>query len=334
MKKTRKQTTEKIQRALLGSGEPTYTAISSSKLDLINGLNYYSANQTLADSKKYALVWLKEHIPHAAKTLSSVHENEFGNRGFVCRMTGRGFCLSQKDELALYSFFTTLADSLPQRQEQTNIKEITRTNKVFDSVQYAVDSIITGGTIEPVSFAGCTKIQLKEISDTIQKSKDEITENPDWYISSTAKKLLSTYTSWLTSLSSGTVRKPRTVTPKKVKPQKIVALHKIAAPEIGLTGIKPESMLGKTSAVVFNTKYKVLIVYQAANANGFGFRKNMIENVQNNEGVSKRIKKPELVFVGLARTVKTMKLLYDRQNVQENKHTVRLSADCVIIATA
>jgi len=55
-----------------------------------------------------ALEWLREKRPSLAKELLKVDSCHFSNRGFVCRMTKRGFQLSEEMEANLFRFFENL----------------------------------------------------------------------------------------------------------------------------------------------------------------------------------------------------------------------------------
>lgn len=77
--------------------EPTFTAETSDKLNLIKGLNYYSQNYDFDKSKAWALKWAKKNLSaDIVFRLRQAAEWHFGNTGFVFRLIERGFQLNQE----------------------------------------------------------------------------------------------------------------------------------------------------------------------------------------------------------------------------------------------
>ena len=88
-------------------------------------------------------------------------------------------------------------------------------------------------------------------------------------------------------------RKPRK---KKVKPaSQLVAKVKFKAedPEYGLKSIAPESIIGATTLITFNTKYRKLTVYQAIDKTGFTVSGTSVKGFNETTSLTKVLRKPK-----------------------------------------
>jgi hypothetical protein len=134
------------------------------------------------------------------------------------------------------------------------------------------------------------------------------------------------------SVDNKPVRKTKA---RKEKPATVVAAKVQYLPEfaeLNLKSIAPVKVVGVMQAWVYNTKTKMLCVYNAENAKGLSFKGTTFLNYNKETSVGKRLRKPEVTIKDLmeAGKVKLKKVLTDL-STKELQLTGRMNSDTMIL---
>lgn len=134
------------------------------------------------------------------------------------------------------------------------------------------------------------------------------------------------------SVDNKPVRKTKA---RKEKPASVVAAKVQYLPEfaeMSLQSIAPAKVVGVMQAWVYNTKTKMLCVYNAENAKGLSFKGTTFLNYNKETSVGKRLRKPEVTIKDMmeAGKVKLKKVLTDL-STKELQLTGRMNSDTMIL---
>lgn len=128
------------------------------------------------------------------------------------------------------------------------------------------------------------------------------------------------------------VRKPKTI---KVKPvSKIVenVKYQEAFPELKLVSANPQQLVGAKQVWTYNTKSRILAVYNAADDKGISVKGTTLTNYNETESTGKRLRKPEVVLnqVLTAGKVSLRKILSELTTVDINING-RINKDTILL---
>lgn len=306
MARGRKQSA-KIQAAvqqLTGNvKEPHFTVLTSDNLSLIKGLNYYAANSDFVQSKKWALEWIKVNMPDSFADLKGKKEWVFANRGYVCRMIQNGFIMSDEQIEELKVFFNKAKKTKDVEVKEKAAPVVKKApkevfNVALEQFDYAVDRCIMDKEIGKVDF-GVNSKEHAEVIKQIEKMTAEHELNAEFYDGGylrRVKKFFKSVTEQLETVKKvvkqQTVRK---VAPRKIIPAKMAAglKFKKEAPELGLVGLRPETMIGAQHAVVYDTAKRFLMYFKAADDTGLLIQGTTVKNFDTEKSILKKIRKPE-----------------------------------------
>jgi len=128
------------------------------------------------------------------------------------------------------------------------------------------------------------------------------------------------------------IRKKRRVKekPASVLVSKMKYLKEFA--ELNLKSVSPEKIIGASQVWTYNTKTKLLAVYNADNAKGITVKGSTLQNYNDQSSIGKRLRKPEVVLKDLldAGKVKLKRILPDL-TTKESSLTGRMNDDTIIV---
>jgi hypothetical protein len=103
-------------------------------------------------------------------------------------------------------------------------------------------------------------------------------------------------------------------------------------PELNLVSIAPEKIVGALQVWTYNTKTKLLGVYNADNAKGLTVKGSTLQNFNEQTSIGKRLRKPEIVLPNVlgAGKVQIKKILPDL-TTKETNLTGRMNSDTIIV---
>jgi hypothetical protein len=300
-----KKLTDKIN----GGGEPSYNPLTSDKIGLINGLNFYAKNHDTADSKKWALAWLKKNHPELGKKLAGLKDYYFINRGFLCRMIDRGFVLSPEQYDSLFAFFKELADIKQEAEKPLDVRPASKTSNIptckINVCMQSLDDVIEAAMEEkaiPALKLSDKKAEVQEVADYCERTIAEMNDHKEYYDRSTIKKLKPVLSKCqeqaLAVLKTLESKKTIAVLPKKVNPSAMVKNVRFQKEDkqLGLKSVSMLSVVGARKMYAYDTKNRKLRVYVSNSAQGFVFSGTTLKNFDPHKSVCKTVRKPEKFF--------------------------------------
>jgi hypothetical protein len=183
-----------------------------------------------------------------------------------------------------------------------------RKAKEFEEVMNTTDADIKEG------YSNFTKVQLRKVKE--------------FYDSLVAETNRS-------AVANKPIRKKRTV---KEKPASAVVaklnyLQEFV--ELGLKSIAPEKIVGASQVWAYNTKTRLLGVYNAENAKGLTVKGSTLQNFNAETSVGKRLRKPEVTIKELLEAGKIkLKKILSELSTKESLLTGRLNSDTIIVRVA
>jgi len=102
--------------------------------------------------------------------------------------------------------------------------------------------------------------------------------------------------------------------------------------DLGLKSILPEKIIGSQQVWLYNTKTKLLGMYNADNAKGLTIKGTTIQNINVESSSGKRLRKPEVVIKDVLAGGKiTLKKLLDSLSTKPVELTGRINSDTIIV---
>lgn len=272
------------------------------QITLVAGLNHYSQSSDFKDSKKWALEWIKQHIPDEFERLQDAKEHLFSNRGFVCRMIERGFKVSDDQRQALVKFFKNIVTNKTTKNEITEMPKrlpAERVNEVIFQLEDIIDQILADEEPNQLKLP-VDKAQLTAAQSWIEQQMVD------------AQEMVAKHQAILDQLENAYTRcggvKDKIVSQaksSKVKKSDLTAEKAAAAKsmkyqkkddELKIESLSPARIVGAKEVMVFNTKYRTLTHYVAEEGKTLKVSHSSIRNADAKTSVSKKIRKPDEFF--------------------------------------
>lgn len=296
-----------------------------------SALNFYSQNFDYSHSKKWALVWLLKHAPEEHDRLKNEPDRAFSNRGYVCRMIHRGFKGSDDLHDRLMRFFKAITprstDTAPTPKKKLPAK--VTINEAIMQVEDAIDDIMSDRDPRSITLPIDAK-QLVTCREWIEKEVLEASEQIEKFKAILAC-LETTY-----SRAGGVVENLIKSKPKvQQQPVKKVASQAVKTTtyqkedkELGIVSISPAKVVGAKKAFVYQTKYKIGMVFIAKEGETLTINGSSVRNFDPAQSYMKTIRKPKDFF--------TAKNIYVELGAQTSKRQAVTShiADSMIIVNA
>lgn len=303
---------------------------------LASGLNHYSQNFDFKDSKKWALEWIKTHLPDEYERLKDEKEHKFSNRGFVCRMWKNGLVLSDQQKHDLAKFFLNMPTTVPEVEERDPApkrKPAEKMNTIIFQMEDVVDAILSDNEPKPVEVP-VDKAQLTEAQAWLEKQIIDAQEQVE-----KQKAILEQLTS-VFERCGGIKNKiapakpkakpketPATLNADKAKAVKTMTYQK-KDEELGIESLSPARLVGAKAAILYNTKYRTLLRFVAKPGESLVVSGSSIRNHDEEKSTSKKVRKPKDFFA-----VNDRWKAYDLLKTTERKATTHVSSEMMIIET-
>ena len=101
--------------------------------------------------------------------------------------------------------------------------------------------------------------------------------------------------------------------------------------EYGLESVNPITIPGSQHLYIFNTKYKKLMVYHSAGADGFSIKGCSLKGFDENSSYEITLRKPNDVLPVInARTAKQIEKMVDKLTTKKKKANGRINENCII----
>jgi hypothetical protein len=350
--------------------EPIYTNVEgkSEQSVLIDAFNWYNYNCGKKEAKEFVLDYLKfvGRNKNEILAIRSVSDSKINLQfGWLARMLCLGFVPSDKTKQYIADKYKELlveankelkvvavvVEDAPRVNIQDRIRE--KASEEAGEIEGLIDDFVTTGCKNPIdmdsyfrsrnlSSVVMTKIcnvfidRAKEIEEVIDTTDPQLKEG----YSNFSKPELRRFKEFLDSIvvsannraSIKPTRKKRKVKekPASVLVSKLNYMKDFA--ELGLISVPPEKVVGALQLWTYNTKTKLLGVYNADNAKGLSVKGSTLQNYNEQTSIGKRLRKPEATIkeVMEAGKVKIKKILPDL-STKESNLTGRLNSDTIIL---
>jgi len=338
---------------------------------MIKALSWYNYNCTRKDAKEFLLEYVKKvnRPKDEVATIKGMSDAKVSLQvGWVARMMCMGFIPNDKTKKFFCDGYKKLL--VAERKEaavtaapvvvalapvvniQDRIRE--KASEVSGEIEGLIDDFIASQcktTIDIESYVKNLKLSsvvLKKVCDNFVDHSKEINEA----IAGKDKQLVEGYSNFskvelrrlrefMDSIVTATnnvavVSKPaRKKRVTKEKPAAILVAkvqYQKECTELKLKSITPDKLIGATQVWTYNTKTKLLGVYNAENAKGFSMKGTTLQNFDIATSIGKRLRKPEVVIKEVleAGKVKLKKILPELKT-KECALTGRINSDTIIL---
>jgi hypothetical protein len=338
--------------------------------EIMGAFNFYNYSCDKKDAKEFVLDYLKatnksKEVIAAFRSLpDSKYIVQFG---WLARMFTLGFKPSEKTIEKFKQFYNDLlaiannnlkndplpvVDTAPKVSIQDRIRD--RAAEEAGEIEGMIDDFILSGckkTIDMNSYfksRNLSSVVMNKICNVfIERAKEieevMVTDDPQLKegYSNFSKVELRKFKEFLDSIvvaanASANANKP---TRKKRKVKEKPAVLVVAKmnymkefPELNLVSIAPEKIVGALQVWTYNTKTKLLGVYNADNAKGITVKGSTLQNFNEQTSIGKRLRKPEIVLPNVlsAGKVQIKKILPDL-TTKETNLTGRMNSDTIIV---
>lgn len=356
---------------MLGA-EPVWVAdtVHDNMISMIKALNWYNYNCSKKDAKEFILDYLKKvnRPKDEVATIKSLPDTKISLQvGWLARMLCMGFIPSDNTKKFFGENYKSLLVAEPKEVSATapvvvaaapvvNIQDRIRekASEVSGEIEGLIDDFVMSKCKTPIDVESYIKslqlssVVLKKVCDNFVDHSKEITEA----IAGKDKQLVEGYSQFskvelrrlrefMDSIVTATnkvaiVSKPtRKKRVSKEKPAAILVAkvqYQKECPELKLKSITPDKVIGATQVWTYNTKTKLLGVYNSENAKGFSMKGTTLQNFDSATSIGKRLRKPEIVLKDVleAGKVKLKKILPDLKT-KECVLTGRINSDTIIL---
>lgn len=350
--------------------EPIYTNVEgkSEQSVLIGAFNWYNYNCSKKEAKEFVLDYLKfvGRSKNEILAIRSVSESKINLQfGWLARMLCLGFVPSDKTKQFVASKYKELltvanndlkttkvvTEDAPKVNIQDRIRE--KASEEAGEVEGLIDDFVLGGCKNPMDMESyfrsrnlssvvMTKIcntfieRAKEIEEVLTSDDPQLKEG----YSNFTKPELRRFKEFLDSIvvaanSRASVKPTRKKRKVKEKPATVLVAKMNYAKdfaELGLVSVAPEKVIGALQVWTYNTKTKLLGVYNADNAKGLSVKGSTLQNFNEQTSIGKRLRKPAATIKELmeAGKVKIKKILPDL-STKESNLTGRMNSDTIIL---
>jgi hypothetical protein len=338
--------------------------------EIMGAFNFYNYSCDKKDAKEFVLDYLKatnksKEVIAAFRSLpDSKYIVQFG---WLARMFTLGFKPSQKTIERFKEFYDTLLtmannslkndplpveDTTPKVSIQDRIRE--KASEEAGEIEGMIDDFIMSGCKKNIDMSSYFKsrslssVVMNRICDVFVERAKEIeevmvTDDPQLKegYSNFSKVELRKFKEFLDSIvvaaNAGAVANKPTRKKRRVKEKPAVLVvakmnYMKEFPELNLVSIAPEKIVGALQVWTYNTKTKLLGVYNADNAKGITVKGSTLQNFNEQTSIGKRLRKPEIVLPNVlsAGKVQIKKILPDL-TTKETNLTGRMNSDTIIV---
>ena len=353
-------------------GEPAWVVdtVHDTKVSVVKALNWYNYNCTKKDAKEFIVDYLKKvnrpkdevatikGLPDAKVTLQV---------GWIARMLCKGFVPSDSTKKFFGENYKKLLvaeqkgasatgapaiAAVPTVNIQDRIRE--KASEVSGEIEGLIDDFVISRCKKQIDVEAYVKglqlssVVLKKVCDNFVDHSKEITEaiaGKDAQVvegysqfSKVELRRLREFMDSIVTATNNVAIVSKTVRKKRVSKEKPVAVlvakvqYQKECAELKLKSITPDKIIGSVQVWTYNTKTKLLGMYNAENAKGFSMKGTTLQNFDEAASIGKRLRKPEAVLKEVleAGKIKLKKILPELKT-KECVLTGRINSDTIIL---
>jgi len=350
-------------RALLMNGEEPILSVSPCVSEIIRAYNWYSANCTNDDAVKYIITYLKSKkvSKEQIKKVGYIDPFKLRNIGWNCRILSNGGSLPEDITKASFSKLADLIDAAKEKEEPTEDKPVftiqdrikDRSAELIGTLEIEIDwFVMHDGTdfdvvdwfrknaIKPLmakKIAEYYQPLYAEVFDAIKGKDEDLKYAYRHWKKPVLKKYLEFIKSIITTAETNSivVRTQKNPRKKKVKPaSQLVSKMKYKEKDesLNLTSILPATIIGVDQLWVFNTKTRMLSVYNAMGPAGIQVKGTTLTGYDEKTSVTKKVRKPEQTLPRLLEGGKlVLRKVMDEIKCKPKEATGRINSDTVLL---
>ena len=361
----RKEVIAKAERIAKGSEQQLRP--ESYKRDLIMALNFYNASHDDKDKKKWFLHYIAKTDKKLAVQLNKVDEKHFRHAGILARLIEGGSELEEKEatflaneieriknivvkpvvevsaeekEAKAVSNVISIQERMMEKAREMAgefegmIDDFILTDKVFDPAKELKHYQISGPVaklIGPIFDNVIIELEL-----TLTGEDAQLNEGYSHLKKTKIKKMLGLYQAIQEACNlqvqvAKATRAPRTR--KEKPPGKLVEKMKFMRefPELGIKSVLATSIINSQELWVYNTKYKKLQVYRAADPKGLSVKGTTIIGYDPANSGGRTLRKPELVPSYVGMTKRPLNAAYKALTTKEATVNGRVNEECILL---
>jgi hypothetical protein len=335
-------------------GEEPILAEGAGSIDLIRAYNWFNYYYDSDDAKGFVLAYLKETKQKELSTrVSNVPAIQLRVIGWNCRMLSKGSSLPEETTENMWKTINSLLPPVKTEvepvQDKTPVvaapdRTSTKANDAIAYLEDQIDIFLNEGKNEFDASEWVTKQALKpqinkrivdfytplyaELADALSGKDQELKAAYSHHKKSQLKKYLEFVKSIVSAADSQIViaktatkktRKPRK---KKVKPVAVLVSklqYKEKDEELGVASVKPTDIVGAQQVWVFNTKNRLLSVFNALGETGLSVKGTTLLGYDEKTSIAKKLRKPadvlpkvngsgKVLLRNLMKTIKTREI--------------------------
>lgn len=355
------------------AGSKVNALVGSYSSDLITALSWYSTHKNSSDARNYLMAYAKKQGASKANLLSidGLTTSDVPNSiGWLARMLTNGAVLEQKDVDRVSKVLTDIFSGVYTKETEVKTKKAAprltvqeamavKANQLLGEFEGILDEIVLGAewlasdrpTYAYLQKNEVPKVYAKNITEWVDmklaefggvlRSKDEqIIEG----YSNFTKKGLGNLIKWLASVKDdalyyeSVMKANRPARKRKEKPAAVQAAKvkfAVEDKELGIRSKAPAELVGAQQAWIYNTKSRMLAVYNAAGPKGLGIKGTTLNGFDVDTSKQKRLRKPKEVISSVLDSGKVaLRKLLDSVRATEYNPNGRINKDMIIVRVA
>lgn len=334
--------------------EPVIEGIVT-KAQLIDALNWYNYLYSGADGKKWLMAYLKKNRPEVVQTIDALPDYAIRSTAcFLCRMIQNGSVLDTPNRQYLNQAIDEMASYKKPESKVTidstqKVSIVDRTSKkterLLAEIEETVDSAWDNNFESDFSLynfltaSEAASQSIKKIQEFYSISCEEMLKYPEAFNQNTYKAALKFYQGLVSDCdrmlnNKKIVRKPRESAVKKISKDDVVKNLKYCSKfdPLKLVSVNPTEIIGAKQLWIYNTKYKMLGVYNAADDMGFKISSTTLLNFDEKTSISKTIRKPEEALTAFFQAGKVgLRTFLDQFKTTETKLASRINENIILL---
>jgi hypothetical protein len=349
----------------LWSNQSTIENLKGAEMNALSWYNYFCDRK---QAKTFLLEYMKGVNRSAAEitAVSRVPDNQIpAQLGWIARMMSNGYQPSENFKSFFVEKFKEVLTLGKKTKEPTVTKEPTNVISIQDrikekaseeigEIEGLLDDFILSGCKLKIDFTSyfksrnlssvvCKRVcdhyidKAKEFEEVLNTDDLQIKEGYSNFTKANLRKIIE-FIGTIVAESNRLVdankpmRKKRKVKEKPLSVQVAKVAYMKDFAEMNLVSVAPEKIIGASQAWLYNTKTKLLGMYNCDNAKGLAIKGTTIQNFNEQSSIGKRLRKPEVTTKQVLDGGKiTLKKLLDGLTTKPSELTGRLNSDTIIL---
>lgn len=312
MTKVKEKFRRKAPQGMLSLDEPVFKDNQATDMDLIHAYHWYGNNYDIDEGRKWLRTYLKNNNVPDDKVELIEKDNTPMVICSISRLINRGIVVPERTQNYLQKYINNVQVALKQPKKViTYVKPPTvedKTDFFMHKIELEIDQLIKGNESSyslytDAKVENLSKNTVKVIMENItprylQIKTPEFKEHYTTYSKKQLERLLAFYNGIITDCerligTARATRKPRKTKEKSVEKVLKNIKYKKQDDVYKITSIDPVKILKASTLVVFNTKYRHMMIYIAEENKTLFVKGTTITNFDSSKSLRKTIRKPQ-----------------------------------------